>query len=551
MSIRKQVLILATIALLCLIAACGASQPSPTPEPEEIASPTQTIAAEPEETVSPTQTIAAEPQETVSLTQTGETEPQGPVSGSPPSKIFQIPWDDRSLFREGLVLEAQGVLDGMPTATVYHIDIEISDDLLSLEGQETVHYTNNEDTALEEIYFRLFPNATGGSSRLSEVRVDNDKVEVVLEFNDTAIRIPLKHALQPGESVDIHLNFALVLPQEMESNYGEFGSFDGTVVLAVFYPVIPVYDDEGWNVESPPPNADPSYFDTSFYLVRVTAPADLVIAASGVEFDRQGGRDKQTVSFAAGPARDFYLAADRDYVLISETAGETTINSYASPEWKAGAELTAEVTAAAFKSFGARFGTYPYTEYDIVSTPMLALGIEYPGITAILTDLYDLESERYGMPTRYTLEPTVAHEAGHQWFYNMVGNDQIDEPWLDEAITQYVTGLYYLDTYGESAAASYRDSWEFRWERVERAEIPIGLPADAYVDKQYGAIVYGRGPIFVSALAKEMGQESFDEYLRDYFQSHLWGIGTGDAFRQLAEKHCQCDLSALFEAWVY
>jgi hypothetical protein len=48
-----------------------------------------------------------------------------------------------------------------------------------------------------------------------------------------------------------------------------------------------------------------------------------------------------------------------------------------------------------------------------------------------------------------------------------------------------------------------------------------------------------------------MGQEVFDEFLRDYYESHQWGIGTGEAFRQLAERHCQCDLTALFEAWVY
>ena len=74
---------------------------------------------------------------------------------------------------------------------------------------------------------------------------------------------------------------------------------------------------------------------------------------------------------------------------------------------------------------------------------------------------------------------------------------------------------------------------------------------EAYAEGEYSAIVYGRGPIFVSALAEEMGQETFNEFLRDYYQFHLWGIGTGDAFRQLAEKHCQCDLSTLFQEWVY
>jgi aminopeptidase N len=48
-----------------------------------------------------------------------------------------------------------------------------------------------------------------------------------------------------------------------------------------------------------------------------------------------------------------------------------------------------------------------------------------------------------------------------------------------------------------------------------------------------------------------MGQEKFDGFLRDYYESHQWGIGTGEAFKQLAERHCQCDLAPLFEEWVY
>jgi hypothetical protein len=122
---------------------------------------------------------------------------------------------------------------------------------------------------------------------------------------------------------------------------------------------------------------------------------------------------------------------------------------------------------------------------------------------------------------------------------------------MDEAIVQYVTSLYYLDLYGEQAAASYRASWGSRWDRVERADIPIGKPAAAYAGKEYSAIVYGRGPYFIEALAEKMGQETFNAFMRDYYESHKWGIGTGDSFRQLAERHCNCDLTELFEAWVY
>ncbi|MFN2269846.1 MAG: M1 family aminopeptidase, partial [Anaerolineae bacterium] len=294
-----------------------------------------------------------------------------------------------------------------------------------------------------------------------------------------------------------------------------------------------------------------TYLDASFYIVRVVTPPDLILVTSGVEVARQEWDGGQTVTFAAGPARTFYLAASEQFSVLSETVGETTVNSYALPGYEDGAELALQVAADALRSFSARFGVYPYTEFDVVPTPMRALGIEYPGVIGITLAAYDLEGSLSGMPTQVILESAVAHEVAHQWFYNGVGNDQVDEPWLDEALAQYLTALYYADTSGVDFAQGYIDSWTGRWARVAQAEIPIGLPSRDYDEKSYGAIVYGRGPLFLEALAQEMGQETFDAFLRDDYQSHLWGIGTTEDFKALAEQHCDCDLTDLFEAWVY
>jgi len=464
---------------------------------------------------------------------------------------FDMAWNDRALFREGLINAEQTVLDRLPGASVYHIDLQIPDDFLLLQGREQVRYTNQENEPLNEVYFRLFPNVAGGEATVSAVKVDGQDVEPVYELQNSAVRVPLAAALQPGEQVVIQMDFAVKVPREMGGNYGLFGYFDNVLVLDEFYPVIPVYDDEGWNVEVPPPNGDVTHFDASFYVVRLTTPAKLTVVASGVEVGCEREADNQVLTFAAGPARDFYLAASDRYTIVSETVGETTVNSYAFTERADGAKLALQQAVNALNSYNARFGVYPYTEFDVVGTPMQALGMEYPGTVAIALNLYDPDEKVWGLPSQVMLESTVAHEVAHQWFYNAVGNDQVDEPWLDEAIVQYATGLYYLDTYGKGAAQSYRTSWDDRWDRVDRADIPIGMPVGAYVDKEYGAIVYGRGPLFIAALAEKLGQKKFDEFLRDYYKSHKWGIGTSDAFKQLAERHCQCDLTALFEEWVY
>ncbi len=505
-------LILASMILV--VAACGGSAPPATEEPTPV------------------------PASTAALT---------PMASPPPG----IDWDDRGVFRDGLIGSEQDVLNRIEGATVYHIDLEISDDFLALEGHQEVRYTNQEDEPLEEVYFRLFPNVAGGSAMVTGVGVDGEDVEPIYELEDSAVRVPLRANLEPGDAVVLEMEFEVDVPVEKGDDYALFGYFDGVLVLDEFYPAIPVYDDEGWNVEVPPPNADVTYYDASFYVVRVTAPSSLTVVASGVEVGREEVGDKQVVTLAAGPARDFYLAASDQYTVVSASVGETLVNSYALKERRDGATLALQYAVDALESFNDRFGLYPYTELDLVSTPIEALGIEYPGIMGMALDLYDPQAEVAGLPSQILLEATTAHEVGHQWFYNVVGNDQVDEPWLDEAVVQYVVGLYYLDTGGPRAAQGYEDSWYGRWDRVARADIPIGLPVGDYEGTEYGAIVYGRGPLFVEALSEEMGQETFDEFLRDYYDSHKWGIATGDSFKELAEQHCQCDLTTLFEEWVY
>ena len=60
----------------------------------------------------------------------------------------------------------------------------------------------------------------------------------------------------------------------------------------------------------------------------------------------------------------------------------------------------------------------------------------------------------------------MAHEVGHQWFYNLVGNDVQQQPWLDESLTQFVTWQYFYDRYGDLAAQSFRDAIQSRWDKL-------------------------------------------------------------------------------------
>ncbi|MEM7346676.1 MAG: M1 family metallopeptidase [Chloroflexota bacterium] len=511
-----------------------ATHTPPLPEPTETTNPTNTP-------VPPTNT----PEN--SATPLPPTPTETPESTTIASTLFDIPWDDRTIFQSGLLDSEQAVLSQLPGATIYHLDLKIEADIVHLNGRQEIRYTNQEDQPLDKIVFRLFPNIAGGASIVTNVTVDGEAIEPTFTLEQSAMELPLSFPLQSGEQLVIGMDVSIEVPADQGGNYGTFAYLDQVMALAHFYPMIAVFDDEGWNVEIAPPIGDVVYADSSFYIVRITAPADQTVVASGVEVSREVAGDQQIITFAAGPMRDFYMAVSDTYVLTSRTVDGITINSYAPAALTEGSELTLDIAEASILSFNERFGPYPYTEFDLISTTTSALGIEYPGIVALLNDLYEID----GQPQGTLLEAVVAHEVAHQWFYALVGNDQVDEPWLDEAMAQFATTVYYSDVYGPSGGDRFRSSLERRWNRVDKADIAIGQPVRAYTPSEYGAIVYGRGPLFIEALSMAMTPEVFADFIKVYYQQYRWQIATGEDYKQLAEQFCDCDLTALFEEWVY
>ncbi len=531
-----------TILLLILLAACQSQTAvAPTPFP---------TAAPPSPAIQPTLPKPTTPPPDPTSEPATPT-PETAVSLLPAPTLFTYGWDDREPFRAGLIASAQPILDQLPGAPVYHLIFAVDDALTSLAGQLEVYYTNQEKQPLDRVYFHLFPNLLGGEMGVENVRLNGETAVTAAQLNQTILEITLADPLLPGGQIIISMDFTTQIPTESGRNYGIFATVDEIMALSHFYPMLAVFDDEGWHIAPASESGDVVYADSSFFLVRATLPADVTAATSGVRLERDFVDDRQHLVYAAGPARDFYMAASSRYELVSQTVGETTLNSFALAELEDGATAVLDTAAAALEIYGRRFAPYPYTELDIVSTPTLALGVEYPGIFANTLNIYNLNGDIRGTPNAIYLESTTVHEAAHQWFYSLVGNDQLNEPWLDESLAQYATWLYYLDRYGSDAADGFYQSLESRWDRIDRAEIPIGQPVDAYPGAEYSGIIYGRGPLFVRELADSMGQTAFDDFLRDYFVAFQWQIVDTEGFKSLAEQHCDCDLTDLFQRWVY
>jgi aminopeptidase N len=316
------------------------------------------------------------------------------------------------------------------------------------------------------------------------------------------------------------------------------------LTLPNFYPLIPVYDDEGWNVELAPGYGDAVYSDTALYQVSISAPADQRVVASGVcEASADGAN--QIWRCVSGPMRDFMIAMSADYVAASTQIDGITINSYALTQDSKAGERGLDYVARAVQTYEKRIGQYPFTELDLIETPTTAGGIEYPGVIVVAEQVYaDAQAQEF----------TTVHESAHQWWYSLVGNDQVEEPWIDESLTQYTSILYFRDRYGADQA-QFLVAFVFAepYDRAKKAgqDLRADLPVAGYSESQYGAIVYGKAPLFFDALHEAIGDEKYNVFMRTYFERYRYGIATAqDLLDAAATQVDRARLDTLIQKWI-
>lgn len=514
------------------------------PTPTSIA-----IATEPQLSATPSATVTvAEPTAKPHVTATA------PLTAAISTPVVDL--NDLSPYRQAMLpehVEDIALVASMGVSR-YHLDIALDPadfadgDALVLTGVERVHYTNTENVPLSDLYFRLYPNLPGygGKMDVETVIVNDQLVEPELEAQDSALRVPLPATLQSNETADITLTYEAVVPTQTKQGYNIFVYNGGTATLAGFYPAVAVYDDEGWNLEVPPTYGDATYLDTALFQVDVTVPANMVVAASGSLLESQlNGDNTKTVSLASGSMRDFYLAMRADYEVVSETVNGVRVNSYYPPELAEGGQLALRYAVDALKIFNERFGPYPYAEFDVVATPTTAGGVEYPGIVAIAQGLYDHEGGFF--------EHATVHEVAHQWWYGLVGNDQIDEPWLDESLTNYSTVIYWETIRGEEAANQVIDNFFVR--PYEAAKEQVGNkavfgPVSSFSVGEYSAFVYGKGPLFFNALRQKVGDEMYFHIMQTYFLKYRYKIATSDNLFETIEQISGQNVEPLLETWL-
>jgi hypothetical protein len=174
----------------------------------------------------------------------------------------------------------------------YDITVQAAPPARDIRGRETITYFNNSPDTLKQLVLRIIMNVhKPEASREGDVSPDYltsgvviDSFQVAGQLGQlppdlgTAPSVRLPKALAPHDSVKLAV--AWHFPISVQS--GREGMIDKTTYfLAYFYPRVAVYDDyNGWD-RLPFVNSKEFYNDFNDYTLRVKAPANYIVWATG------------------------------------------------------------------------------------------------------------------------------------------------------------------------------------------------------------------------------------------------------------------------------
>ncbi len=451
--------------------------------------------------------------------------------------------------REATIAATEDELDS------YLLDVTIDPAASTIAGTEQAIYRNSSGVQQSEVYFRLFPNAPyygEGSLTVSDLTVDGKPAAGELSASDTVLRVPLASPIEPGAAATIAMAFTTVVPIDSPGSFGILSqsTFSGTWILTDWYPSLAGFEPErGWRIDPPTAFGDPTFAETALYDVAITAPADLTLVTSGAEAAADSVNGQGARRFVAGPARDFSIIADDDYVALEAQAGETTVTTYINPGEEAAGQTALDVAVSALEVYGSWFGPYPFQELDIIAAPLAgALGVSWAGII-YLDGPGMLGVLAPNDPVRFA--SIVAHEVGHQWWGSLVGFNSNDHTFLLEGLTNYVSILWIEATSGREAAIAAMQSslagpyvalLEATGDQV--ADLPI---ADGQSGR--GTIFYGKSSLGFFAIDESIGDDAFRAALANLTAEFGFGIAEPSDVLAAFEAASGQELSELWHFW--
>ncbi|MCH5152877.1 MAG: M1 family metallopeptidase [Clostridiales bacterium] len=418
----------------------------------------------------------------------------------------------------------------------YTIVASYDDQAHVLSATQTVTLTNRSENSFTKILFhiyanqyredaansvvpnvyvaRAYPNGKSyGDIAFDSVKVDGTAVAYTIEGQDMDIlSVPLNTELFPDQKVTVEMTYEVTLANIMH----RLGYTDNAVNLGNFYPVL-CHIDNGNYTASPYYNVgDPFVTDVANYNVSLTLPENYIVASTGNLEEARSQNGTATYTYSANAVRDFAFVLSQNFKKLTSTVGDTQVNYYYFAD--ADAETSLATAVGMLDYLNKNVGKYPYAQYSVVETDFCYGGMEYPCLTMITSG-----SSSY--------QEAIAHETAHQWFYGIIGNDQINNAWMDEGLSEYVTYLYMDSAGGKSlnrsmmgciqTYTSYVDVLSNYYGDVDRSMRAVHEYKN---DNEYVIFTYVKGSLMFNSVYEAMGSARFWKALSNYFDEGQYTV---------------------------
>lgn len=478
----------------------------------------------------------------------------------------------------------------------YTIDVSLNDKDHTLTGFEKIEYINNSPDTLKFIWFHVWPNAykndkTAFSDQLLENgdtkfyfsdkeqkgyinRLDFRVNNITTETQDhpqhiDIIKLILPSPLPPNQKILITTPFHEKLPY----NFSRGGHDGQSYQVTQWYPKPAVYDSKGWH---PMPYLDQGEFYSEFgsFDVSITVPENYVVAATG---ELQNAEEKEflktrssytwepikrKVKTKSGPIKtvidlfpsssanikilrfkqnnvhDFAWFADKRFIVNQDTCRLASgrvidVFTYYTPTQKFTWVNSIRLAKDAIHHYSSLIGEYPYNIVSVVQGPeSFGGGMEYPTITVISPS----KNEK-------SLDNTIAHEIGHNWFYGILASNERAHPWMDEGINTFYDDKYYIKKYGPLHQS---ERSEFETKAATKTDQPINTTSEKFSERNYNLVAYYKTSEWMRYLESQVGTEAFNKAMQEYYRRWQFKHPQPEDFKKVIEESSGKDVDSVF-----
>jgi hypothetical protein len=377
----------------------------------------------------------------------------------------------------------------------------------------------------------------------------------------TLAAVALPSAVAPGGEVALRVAWQARVPR----TFARTGAIGDYYFIAHWFPKVAVFEGDRWVAHQFHANTE-FFADYGRYDVRMIVPQGWIVGSSGTEQSRIDNADGTTTHrYVQDDVHDFTWTTSPDYVEHTQRFQHpglppVDIRLLLQPEHAGQEDRHFAATAAALRYYGEWYGAYPYDHVTVIDPAYQsgAGGMEYP--TLFTAGTRWLAPRQSNSPEAVTI-----HEAGHQFWYGMVGNNEFEHGWIDEGLNTFseerVQSIAFQPNYRVERFFGGFIPWQFRDIALRRETDGNGLngyrlaaerddpsaPTFRYWPGTHAHITYSKTALWLHTLERHLGWDTLQRVLARFFERWKFRHPRPDDFFAVANEISGQDLTWFFD----